>query len=129
MHGKYLVSYKILLFCSLLIHVILFQSCDKHRAKKIAGTYHCNVHYHYYDGIPQVIDSTYIENLTVTQDGKYINVLNYHIHIDSLWNEQEYYEGYIHNYITVKFIEDSIYVTRCSGGLGGSASYTYTGKK
>jgi len=107
----------------------LITGCDKHHAKKLSGTYYCGVEYHYWDMTPSNIDSTYMEEIEIKQDGKNVIVLGTSIHVDSLWNEQEYYEGYIHNYIKVLFKNDSVYIVRSGGGLGGNASWNYKGVK
>jgi hypothetical protein len=104
-------------------------SCDKNHAKKLSGTYSCKVDYHYWDMTPTSIDSTYFEDIEIKQEDKNVIVLGYSIHIDSLWKEKEYMEGYIHNFIKVQFKKDSLYITRSSGGLGGNASLIYEGKK
>lgn len=107
----------------------LLLSCDKHRAKKLSGTYSCRVDYHYWDMTPSTSDSTYQEDLEIKQDGKQVIVLGTSIPIDSLWKEKEYYIGYVHNYMNVLFKNDSLYITRSSGGLGGNASWKYRGVK
>ncbi len=108
---------------------MLLTSCDKHHAKKLAGTYSCTVEYHYWNISPTLIDSMYTEDINIEQDGKFVVVLGTRIHVDSLWKEKEYYEGYIHNYIKVLFKNDHVYITRSGGGLGGNASWTYEGNK
>lgn len=107
----------------------LLFSCDKHRAKKLSGTYSCKVDYHYWDMTPSTIDSTYHEDLEIKQNGKNVMVFGTSIPIDSLWKEKEYSVGYVHNYMKVLFKNDSIYITRSSGGLGGNASWKYKGIK
>ncbi len=109
--------------------ILLLLSCDKHHAKKISGTYSCIVKHGYWDMTPSNFDSIYYEDIKIKQDGKFVVVLETRIHIDSLWKEKEYFEGYIHNYIKVLFRNDSIYITRSNGGLGGNASWTYEGIK
>lgn len=111
------------------LFILLLLSCDKHHAKKLSGTYSCRIEYHYWDMTPLNIDSIYYEDIKIGQDGKFIVVLGTSIHIDSLWKEKEYYDGYIHNYLKVLFKNDSVYITRSNGGLGGNASWTYEGEK
>lgn len=120
---------KIFLLLNCVLFLCVSLSCDKYHAKKTAGTYTCDVDYHYSDGTPTTIDTAYTEKLIVQQKGKNITVLNYEIHIDSLWKEKEYLTGQIHNYIKVKFVNDSIYLTHSSGGLGGNSTWIYKGKK
>jgi len=76
-----------------------------------------------------VIDTIYSEDLEIQQDGKNLIVLQNTIHIDSVWKGKEYYQGDVHDYLTVQFRNDSIYLTRSSGGLGGNGSRTYAGIK
>ncbi|WP_300661473.1 hypothetical protein [Fluviicola sp.] len=120
------ITFKLLI---LLTSIGLLSGCDKHRAKKLSGTYSCKVAYHYWDMTPSTSDSTYQEDLEIKQNGKNVIVLGTSIPIDSLWKEKEYYEGNAHNYIEVLFKKDSIYITRSSGGLGGNASWKYRGSK
>ena len=115
------------LLCFLILNFL--QSCDKQHAKNLAGTYKCQVHYVYWDMTPNNIDSTYLEDLYVVREGKYLKVLDCKIHVDSLYQGQEYQFGEIHNYIKVQFKDKHLYVTRSSGGLGGNASRTYDGVK
>lgn len=116
----------LILFFSL---ALILLSCDKYHAKKMAGQYACKVEYHYWDISPKNIDSIYTQDIQVTPDGKNVIVLETRIHVDSLWKRVEYVEGYIHDYIKVRFKKDSVYITRSGGGLGGNASWTYSGLK
>jgi len=120
---------KILLQIILMIFIMGISSCDKHHAKKLSGTYACKINYHYWDITPTTIDCTYHANLEIKQDGKKLKILDYSIPIDSLWKGKEYYEGYVHNFITVKFSDENVYITRSGGGLGGNASWDYVGTK
>lgn len=113
--------------CSIFLFLVL--SCDKYHAKRLAGTYACTVDYHYWDMTPVVIDSTYKEDIEITQEGKNVVVLGVAIPVDSLWKENEYYQGNVHDYMTVLFRDDSVYITRSSSGLGGGGTLTYSGKK
>lgn len=121
-------QYIIVLICITTV-ISIIQSCDKHRAKKLAGIYDCEVNYYYWDMTPKIIDTSYNERLEIKQNGKFLTVLAYTIHIDSLWEGKEYYNGDVHNYIKVQFKKDSLYLTKNSGGLGGNSSFIYKGKK
>ena len=124
------MHFRIFFLIALLIAILsTTMSCDKHHAKKLAGTYACKVDYHYWDMTPTHFDSTYFEDVEVEQDGKNVIVLGTTIHIDSLWKGKEYYEGYVHNFIIVRFKNDSLYITKSGGGLGGNASWNYYGLK
>lgn len=109
--------------------LISFASCDKYHAKKLAGVYFCEVKYSYWDMTPTNIDSTYNQEIEITQKGKELDVLGYKVHIDSLWNEKEYMVGGVHNYLNTLFRDDSVYITSYSGGLGGGATWKYAGSK
>ena len=117
----------ILLFC--LSAGMILNSCDKYHVKKLSGTYNCQVHYNYWSGASTIIDTIYNENVIVEREGHFVTVLDYKIHIDSLWNEKKYTEGYIHNFIEIQFINDNLLITRHSGGLGGGATWQYNGIK
>lgn len=104
-------------------------SCDKYHAKKLAGTYACKVRYVQWTMNQPSIDSTYYEDITIKQDGKNVIIQGTPIHIDSLWGEKKYYQGYIHDYMEVQFKKDSVYITKSGGGLGGNVAWSYSGLK
>ena len=111
------------------IMLLCLNSCEKQQAKKLEGNYDCIVTYIYWDITPTTIDSTYFETLSVTRSGKYICVLSQVIHIDSLLDGREYYKGDLHNYIKIRFENETIFATTQSGGLGGGSTLTYEGSK
>ncbi len=108
---------------------IVLNSCDKYHVKKLSGTYNCEVHYNYWVGASTITDTSYNESVVVEREGEFVKVLDYKIHIDSLWKEKEYTEGYIHNFIEIQFIDDNLLITRHSGGLGGGVTWKYNGTK
>jgi hypothetical protein len=108
---------------------LLLFSCDKYHTKRLSGTYACSVDYHYWDMTPVIIDTMYNEDLEIAQDGKYVLVLGTKIHIDSLWKEKQYMEGDIHGFLQVLFKNDSVYITKSSGGMGGNGTIIYEGIK
>lgn len=116
-----------LFFC--ILAFVFLNSCDKHHTKKLAGNYKCSVHIHSWDMTGYYLDSNYTEILEVKQEGKTLKILGDSFHIDSLWKEQIDTIGYIHDYTIIQFINDSIYLSHGSGGLGGSTSWFYKGKK
>jgi hypothetical protein len=121
---------KILLTTSILLATsILFISCDKHRAKKLSGTYYCKVDYNFNDYSETNYDSTYYKELEVLQDGKFIKIKNMSFHIDSLWKEKEIYKDNHSKKVHLQFKNDSIYYTIIAGGLGAAYTYSYTGIK
>ena len=117
---------------SFLTTVLFFTlGCDKYQAKKLAGTYSCEVEYDYWDMTPTSVDSTYNEDLEIKREGKNLVVLDHSIDIDELRSEEEYYYGYVHNYIKVTFDKknNTVRITRASGGIGGNATRKYFGIK
>lgn len=78
---------------------------------------------------PVIIDTMYNEDLEIAQDGKYVLVLGTKIHIDSLWKEKQYMKGDIHGFLQVLFKNDSVYITKSSGGMGGNGTIIYEGIK
>ncbi len=109
--------------------MFFFVGCDKHRAKKYAGDYDCEVNHTSYSIAPSYFDTSYKELIHITRTGKYLNILDYQVHIDSLWKDKQYQEGYVHRYFRVQFIDDSVYILISGGGLGGGYSYSYKGLK
>ncbi len=113
----------------LIICIILFNisfSCKKHRAKKLSGTYECEVNYVYYDGAPTHIDSSYYETVEVKQDKRHIEVLGLKIHIDSIWDGQVYRRnGGGRNYKTISISDNKIDYYSEGGGQGGGYRITY----
>ena len=111
------------------VMILLLSGCDKYQARKWSVTYHCRVHYHYWDGLPTLIDSVYFKEIEVTRLKSKVVLFGNEIPVDSLKDERLYYEGYVHDYFQIQFKGDSIYYLSSSGGLGGNASYEYRGIK
>lgn len=109
--------------------LLFFTSCDKFHARKLSGTYTCQVHTSSYMMGSYNTDTAYIDNLIVKHKDKNVIVLNDTIPIDSLWDGSVYYVGSGPNYFKIQFINDSIYYSSHSGGLGGGYSSSYAGKK
>jgi len=103
--------------------------CDKIHAKKLAKKYQCTVHQYSYMMGTNSWDTVYNQTIEVTRDGSILNVLGYTFHIDSLWKGKEYSEGDVHNNRKIQFINDSIYFSTYSGGLGGGGGSSYAGFK
>lgn len=118
-----------LFFRSVLL-VFLLVSCDKMKARKFAGTYRCSVdHYAWVLNQGVIADTTYVEDIEIKREGKFVIVMGRSIHVDSLRNENTYKEGQYNNYFSVLFKKDSIYIEFMSGGLGGNSSWNYAGRK
>lgn len=109
---------------------LLFVSCDKMKARKFAGKYRCTVdHYAWIMNQGVIADTTYVEDVEIKREGKFVVVMGRSIHVDSLRNENTYKEGQYNNYFSVLFKKDSVYIEMMSGGLGGNSSWKYAGRK
>lgn len=116
-----------ILFISLSF-IFAIQSCDKHFAKKVSGTYACQIHSTYWDmSQNNNLDTTYLGELKVEKDGKFVVVKGHKVHADSLRSGKEYVEGHYSNFFKLKIYMDSIYFTQSSGGLGGGGTTEYVG--
>ena len=109
--------------------VALMISCDKQRARKLSGTYHCRVEQESFDMVSLESDTIFFQDLIVEQQGKEVKVLGTTIHIDSLWKEKEYYESGFNSSIRVLFREDSVFIEKYNGGQGGYTYWYYKGLK
>jgi hypothetical protein len=116
--------------------LLLTLSCQKHRAKKLAGTYACKVDYHVEHAETEpngyyIFDTTYFEDVVIVQDGKDLKFLNYSVHIDQVKDGKTASfapSGSISS-SAISFKNDEVYIYTKSGGQGGWGSYTYNGKK
>ncbi|MFN5417891.1 MAG: hypothetical protein ACK5B9_12605 [Flavobacteriia bacterium] len=121
---------RIFLFISVCFLVFSFLiSCDKHHAKKLAGSYTCQVHSYSISGGTVTLDTNYTETLEVKQEKNKLNFLNQSYHIDTFWNEKRYYTTFTHGYLDIQFKNDSINYEMRNGGQGGYGIITYKGKK
>lgn len=111
------------------IMILVLSGCDKYRARKWSGTYLCNVHYHYWDMLPTLVDSNYSESIEINHSKDKIIIFGHEIPVDSVKDERLYCEGYVHDYFQIQFKGDSIYYLSSGGGLGGNASFEYRGIK
>lgn len=117
-------------FIFALIIGLTFLSCDKYKAKRLSGIYTCTVNYHYSDMTGLTIDTLYTEDIEVKQDYDSIVIFNNKVHVDELRNGAtfEKYNGATSSY-KVKIYKDNLYYFSINGGLGGSSSIEYSGKK
>ena len=111
--------------------LLFFSSCDKIHVKKLAGKYNCKVKGHYYNLINggYSYDTTYTETVEVKQEGVFVNVKGFKVHIDSLWKGKKYWASVSGDHRSLQFVNDSLYYYAWSGGQGGGGSQTYEGKK
>ncbi len=111
--------------------LVFFSSCDKIHVKKLAGKYNCKVKGHYYNMINggYSCDTTYTEMVEVKQEGVFVNVKGFKVHIDSLWKGKKYSASVSGDHRSLQFVNDSLYYYAWSGGQGGGGSQTYEGKK
>lgn len=118
------------------LYILLFSAactvicgCDKQHASKLAGTYQCDVQFHTWNMNQTNCDSVYQEKVEVKRNGAELQILDYTLHIDSLWNEKEYYKVFPGSSIRIQFKDKQLYMTTQNGGLGGGTSKVYIGKK
>ena len=126
------MRFKTLLTLIILLSTLLVtSSCDKYQAKKLSGTYKCEVEYSYWDMTPTNLDTTFTEEIEITRNGKDLFVFENSIHIDKLKNGQEYQKGSGQNYFSVTFNKknETVQITRRSGGQGGGSTSQYFGIK
>lgn len=109
---------------------LVFFSCDKYKAKKFSGVYSCSVNYHYSDMSGLTNDTVYAEDVEVKEDGDSIIIFNNKIHVDAL-RKGVTYEKFTgaSTFYQVKIDNDELYYFSTNGGLGGSSSIEYLGKK
>jgi hypothetical protein len=119
-----------------IINIILFavlalkllSACEKKQPKKLTEKYYCSVHHYSWTGGLQY-DTTYNDTIEVKREGDYITLLGNQFLVDSVWRGNHYKEGYVHDHREIQFINDSIYFSTYSGGLGGGDGTDYTGIK
>ena len=99
--------------------------------KKLAGKYNCNVKVNSYNMINggYSYDTTYTETVEVKQEGVFVNVYGFKVHIDSLWKGKKYFENNYSDNRSLQLVNDSLYFYHWSGGLGGGGSQIYEGIK
>ncbi|MDD2983703.1 MAG: hypothetical protein PHQ74_09970 [Crocinitomicaceae bacterium] len=118
------------LFFILLISVATWTvSCEKNREVKFSGIYECAVEYHYWDMTPKNIDSNYVQELEIKQEGEMLYILGEEVPVSSVKDGQEFTKGFGQNYFSVSFINGKVHILKRSGGLGGGAGWTYIGTK
>jgi hypothetical protein len=107
-----------------------FLSCDKYKAKRLSGIYSCAVNFHYFDMTGTTIDTLYTEDLEVKQDNDSIVIFNNKVHVDELRNGATFQKNNgATSYYKVKIDKGELYYFSTNGGLGGSSSIEYIGKK
>jgi hypothetical protein len=107
-----------------------FLSCDKYKAKRLSGFYSCAVNFHYFDMTGTTIDTLYTEDLEVKQDNDSIVIFNNKVHVDELRNGATFQKNNgATSYYKVKIDKGELYYFSTNGGLGGSSSIEYIGKK
>jgi hypothetical protein len=114
-----------------ILSILFVTSCDKIHVKKLAGKYNCNVKVNSYNMINGgwSYDTTYTETVEVKQEGLFVNVKGFKVHIDSLWKGKKYSASVSGDHRSLQFVNDSLYYYAWSGGLGGGGSQTYEGIK
>ena len=74
-------------------------------------------------------DTIYTEIVEVKQEGVYVNVKGFKVHIDSLWKGKKYSVSVSGDHRSLQFVNDRLYYYAWGGGLTGGGSQTYEGKK
>lgn len=114
---------------SVLMLLLFLASCDKPEPTTPSRKYMCKIVYNYWTMNSVNIDSTYYQLMDLKQEGNNIIVLNTPIPIECLTNQNEYFFGNANSNMQVLFNEDSLFITRSNGGLGGGETWNYTGVK
>ena len=115
--------------------LIVIFSCDKtlDSPKDYSGTYDCENTSSWFSVVNDPSengDSISQLTLDVFQNGDMITIHGIAFHVDSIANENTYTEYQGSTDYTIRFYSnDSIYYRIYSGGLGGSWSSNYVGKK
>ena len=112
------------------IVLVVFASCKKHRAKKLAGRYECAVSYFSYDvNTPSSLDTTFLKTIEVIRNKRHLEVLNKKIHIDSIWDGQLYRRGTTDNYFTVYLDQNKLIYNEVTSKNGKGRTINYDGFK
>lgn len=118
-----------LLLLLLLSVLTLTISCKKNRELKLSGIYECSVEYRYWDMTPKILDTNYVQDLEIKQEGSILFILGEAVPEDSVKNGREFTKGYGQNYFAVSFKNRQVHIQRRSGGLGGGVTWIYIGNK
>lgn len=116
-------------FLFLFILCIAVVSCKKFKANKFAGTYACQVDYHYWSMIPESYDSTYREDVVVERNKRDLTVFDRTFPVDSVLDERLFNNSFPHSGFQIRFLKDSLYLMRSGGGLGGGYTLNYACSK
>jgi hypothetical protein len=118
----------IIIFLFALLALVLLSACEKKQPKNLTEKYYCSVHHYSWTGGFHY-DTIYNDTIEVKREGDYITLLGNQFFVDSVWKGNKFKEGYVHEYREIQFINDSIYFTQYSGGLGGGDGTNYAGIK
>ena len=110
------------------IALIMLSACSKKLSKKNTEKYRCTVHHYSWTGGINY-DTVYVDTIEVKREGDFITVLGNSFFVDSVWKGNKFKEGDVHNHREIQFINDSIYYSTYSGGLGGGGGKDYIGIK
>jgi hypothetical protein len=120
------LSINIFLFA--LLTLILLSACEKKYSKNRSVKYRCTVHHYSWTGGINY-DTVYVDTIEVKREGDFITVLGNSFFVDSVWKGNKFKEGDVHSHREIQFINDSIYYSTYSGGLGGGGGADYIGIK
>lgn len=108
--------------------LIMLSACSKKLSKKNTEKYRCTVHHYSWTGGINY-DTVYVDTIEVKREGVFITVLGNSFFVDSVWQGNKFKEGDVYNHREIQFINDSIYNSIYSGGLGGGDGKDYIGIK
>lgn len=111
------------------IFILLACRKDKVPPHPFAGNYWCKVTtYSWSLGNPGS-SSTDEYMIEVLRENDSIDVLGAKVAEDELLEGQQYFFGQSYNYISFHFSNDSLFIARFSGGLGGGTNTSYKGAR
>jgi hypothetical protein len=125
---KSLLMRKLFVVC---IAVFILLACrkDKVPPHPFAGNYWCKVSAYSWS-LNGPSSSTYAEYMIeVLRENDTIDVLGARIHEDEVVEGQQYFFGQSYKYISFRFSNDSLYISRFSGGMGGGTNTSYVGTR
>lgn len=109
------------------IFILLACRKDKIPPHPFAGNYWCTVSKYSWSINGPGTSSTEEYMIEVLRENDSIDVLGARVHEDELEEGEVYFFGQSYNYIKFHFSNDSLYISRFSGGLGGGTNTSYVG--
>lgn len=109
--------------------VFLLLACrkDKVPPHPFAGNYWCKVTTYSWSLNGPGSATAEESMIEVLLENDTIDVLGARMHEDELVEGEQYFFGQSYNYISFRFSNDSLYISRFSGGMGGGTNTSYKG--